>query len=44
MIQTCKIHPEGRIQINLSNGLYCALCLEQVKDYEVYRTDGDRDI
>ena len=40
----CKIHPEARIQVNLANGLFCTLCLAQVKDYEVFRTDSDREI
>lgn len=37
-------HPEGAIQINLCNGLYCQICLTQVMDYEVFRTDGDREV
>lgn len=41
-VMTCKIHPEGRITISLANTLYCALCMEPVKDYEVFRTDTDR--
>lgn len=42
MIQPCKEHP--RVEINLNNGLYCPICLTQVKDYEFYRTDADREI
>jgi hypothetical protein len=40
----CKVHPEGRIKINLVNGFYCTLCQNTVNDYEVFRTDSDRDI
>ena len=43
-VMTCKIHPEGRIEISLANNLYCALCMEKVKDYEVFRTDADRGV
>ena len=43
-MQTCKIHPEGRIEISLANNLYCALCMEKVQDYEVFRTDADRGV
>lgn len=41
---SCKIHPEGAIKINLANHLYCSLCMDQVNDYEVFRTDADREI
>ena len=34
----CKVHPEGRIKINLVNGFYCTLCQNTVNDYEVFRT------
>ena len=40
----CKIHPEGRIAINLNYGLYCTLCQNMVSDYEVFRTDSDREV
>ena len=40
----CRIHPEKRIEINLVNGLFCTLCQNTVKDYEVFRTDSDREI
>ena len=40
----CRIHPERRIEINLVNGLFCTLCQNTVKDYEVFRTDSDREI
>jgi hypothetical protein len=40
----CRIHPEGRIKINLVNGLFCTLCQNTVIDYEVFRTDSDRDV
>lgn len=42
MRQTCKIHPQGAIEINLADKLFCTLCLETVQDYEVFRTDEDR--
>ncbi len=44
MVESCKIHPEGAIRINLKNHLYCAICHDEVNDYEVFRTDGDREI
>jgi len=40
----CQIHPEGRIKINLDHTLFCTLCQSQVLDYEVFRTDSNRDI
>jgi hypothetical protein len=40
----CKVHPEGRITINLNYGLYCTLCQNMVSDYEVFRTDSDREV
>lgn len=40
----CKIHPEGRIAINLNRELYCTLCQNMVSDYEVFRTDSDREV
>ena len=43
-LQSCKIHPECAIAINLNNGLYCEVCHDQVMDYEVFRTDNDREI
>lgn len=43
-MNSCKIHPQNMITINLKNGLYCALCLDQVMDYQVFRTDEDREI
>lgn len=41
---SCKVHPEERIKINLINGLYCTLCQNVVSDYEVFRTDSDREV
>ncbi len=41
---SCKIHPECAIGINLCNKLFCTTCHDQVYDYEVFRTDSDRDI
>lgn len=43
LLISCKIHPEGAIVINLANGLFCKVCNDQVQDYEVFRTDGDRE-
>lgn len=40
----CNIHPEGNIKINLNRTLFCMLCHSQVLDYEVFRTDSDRDV
>jgi len=40
---TCR-HPEDRIEVSLANTLLCTLCGEKVQDYEVFRTDADRDI
>ncbi len=39
----CQVHPEGRIVISLNNGLLCTLCHHHVSDYEVFRTDSDRE-
>lgn len=44
MTHSCSVHPEGAITINLLNGLYCAICHDQVLDFEVFRTDSDREI
>ncbi len=44
MVESCKIHPEGAIRINLKNNLYCTICNDEVNDYEVFRTDADREI
>ena len=44
LLTPCKIHPEGMVKINLVNGLYCTLCNSVVSDYEVFRTDSDRDV
>jgi hypothetical protein len=39
----CQVHPENRIVISLTNTLFCTLCHSQVSDYEVFRTDSDRE-
>ena len=41
-MQECKFHPVDRIKISLKNALFCTLCMCQVDDYMVYRTDEDR--
>ena len=41
-MQEGKFHPVDRVKISLVNTLYCSLCMCQVDDYMVYRTDEDR--
>lgn len=43
-MNSCRIHPEDNILINLKNHLYCGVCHDVVLDYIVFRTDEDRSV